>query len=183
MQVSALEDALVWGPLRQADSLMHSAASMVDLSALAADLAADLAMGEGTQLDAGSSLGGGRGPFDGVDGGNAGLGQSGSGLGPRPLRRVELVLLHSQPGLPRGTAAWLDARQLLTRHHHIRPHLAADIARLSRWMAGACVHLRLPCAAVSNIFKRSVPFGICSNVCVKCHTHLFCFPGTRKTPA
>lgn len=35
-------------------------------------------------------------------------------------RRVELVLLHGPDAEPQGTAAWLDARPHLARHHHIR---------------------------------------------------------------
>lgn len=51
-------------------------------------------------------------------------------------RRVELVLVHRPDAVPEGTAAWLDARPLLTRHHHIRLSFEPDLARLSRWMAG-----------------------------------------------
>ena len=35
-------------------------------------------------------------------------------------RRVELVLLHGPESEPQGTAAWLEARPHLARHHHIR---------------------------------------------------------------
>lgn len=35
-------------------------------------------------------------------------------------RRVELVLLHGPDAEPQGTAAWLEARPHLARHHHIR---------------------------------------------------------------
>lgn len=44
--------------------------------------------------------------------------------------------MHAMDGVPSGTAAWLDARPLLTRHHHIRLGFEPDMARLSRWMAG-----------------------------------------------
>ena len=37
-----------------------------------------------------------------------------------PSRRVELVLLHGPESEPEGTAAWLQARPHLARHHHIR---------------------------------------------------------------
>jgi hypothetical protein len=52
-------------------------------------------------------------------------------------RRVELVLLHEAGQAPSGTAAWLAARPRLARHHHIRTSNPQDMARLSRWAAGA----------------------------------------------
>jgi len=64
-----------------------------------------------------------------------------SSLGPSviSLRRVELVLLHSSDSLPHDTAAWLEARPHLTRHHHVRLSRPESVARLGRWMAGAAV--------------------------------------------
>eukprot|EP00798_Chlamydomonas_sp_ICE-L_P019927 gene19927-26631_t len=59
------------------------------------------------------------------------------------LRRVELVMLHSDTGLPSGTLQWLKNRPALTRHHHIRLSKSTDIARLSRWMSGQAVGLVL----------------------------------------
>ena len=53
-----------------------------------------------------------------------------------PCRRLELVVMHSGPGDPSGTAAWLAARPALTRHHHVRVADAKHMARLARWMAG-----------------------------------------------
>ena len=35
-------------------------------------------------------------------------------------RRVELVRLHAGDADPQGTAAWLDPRPQLQRHHHVR---------------------------------------------------------------
>jgi predicted acylesterase/phospholipase RssA/CRP-like cAMP-binding protein len=55
------------------------------------------------------------------------------------LRRVELVLLHPSNTLPHGTAAWLQSRPHLTRHHHVRLSRPDSVARLGRWMAGAAV--------------------------------------------
>ncbi|KAA6424228.1 MAG: patatin-like phospholipase domain-containing 7, partial [Trebouxia sp. A1-2] len=59
------------------------------------------------------------------------------------LRRVELVLLHGPDSEPQGTAAWLEARPHLARHHHIRLTHPKDLARLGRWMAGKAVGLVL----------------------------------------
>lgn len=58
---------------------------------------------------------------------------------PAALRRVELVLLHYPGPSPIGTAAWLDARPLLTRHHHVDLFRLDTVERLGRWMAGTAV--------------------------------------------
>lgn len=58
---------------------------------------------------------------------------------PKLVKRVELVLLHNVAKTPVPTAPWLDARPLLTRHHHVRLHRSEDVARLGRWMAGTAV--------------------------------------------
>ena len=54
-------------------------------------------------------------------------------------RRCELVLIHP-PGTsqPRGTAGWLEARQL-TRHHHLRWDRDEDFRRLARFLSGEAV--------------------------------------------
>ena len=67
----------------------------------------------------------------------------------RSVRRVELVLLHdaSTCACPRDTLAWLRTRPYLTRHHHVRLSVKADIARLWRWVSGRAVGLVLSGAA------------------------------------
>lgn len=59
------------------------------------------------------------------------------------LPRRSLVLLHPPDVvLPRGTAAWLDARKV-DRHHHIRGLDERDVGRLGRHLAGAAVGIAL----------------------------------------
>jgi predicted acylesterase/phospholipase RssA/CRP-like cAMP-binding protein len=56
---------------------------------------------------------------------------------------VSLVLLHPPDTvLPRGTAAWLDARDVAT-HHHVRRGDAEHMARLARLLAGCGTSLVL----------------------------------------
>jgi NTE family protein len=57
--------------------------------------------------------------------------------------RRTLVLLHpADAALPRGTAAWLDAREL-HRHLHVRAGREEDVARVARTLAGRSVGLVL----------------------------------------
>lgn len=71
--------------------------------------------------------------------------------GTHACRRVELVLLHDPTQVPAGTAAWLAERPRLARHHHVRPAQPQDLARLSRWLAGAlrtlCTLRRTPASS------------------------------------
>jgi predicted acylesterase/phospholipase RssA/CRP-like cAMP-binding protein len=66
----------------------------------------------------------------------------GEARGPRHAQRT-LVLLHP-PGasLPRGTARWLDARDL-QHHQHVRQDRPSDLDRLARTLAGLTVGLVL----------------------------------------
>ena len=54
-------------------------------------------------------------------------------------RRCELVLIHSpDTSQPRGTAGWLEARELV-RHHHLRWDKDDDFRRLARFLSGKAV--------------------------------------------
>jgi predicted acylesterase/phospholipase RssA/CRP-like cAMP-binding protein len=58
-----------------------------------------------------------------------------------PHQRVSLVLLHpADTDRPRGTAAWLDARDV-DEHHHVRLGRDGDLDRLGRHLAGRAVTL------------------------------------------
>ncbi len=60
-----------------------------------------------------------------------------------PHQRVSLVLLHpAGADRPRGTATWLDQRDV-DEHHHIRVDEARDLDRLARHLAGRAVTLVL----------------------------------------
>lgn len=62
---------------------------------------------------------------------------------PRTEAAEVLVLLHpADAGSPRGTARWL-ARRPLAEHLHVRPEVAADLARLARVAARQAVGLVL----------------------------------------
>jgi NTE family protein len=66
-----------------------------------------------------------------------------AGKTPVTIARQTLVLLHqATTRTPRGTARWLDARQV-SRHFHIRPELPRDIRRLARIISGRAVGLVL----------------------------------------
>ena len=55
----------------------------------------------------------------------------------------QLILLHNpQTTHPRGTANWLQPRQVQA-HYHIRPHLPTDMARLARLLSGNAIGLVL----------------------------------------
>ncbi|GAB4820172.1 hypothetical protein N2152v2_007218 [Parachlorella kessleri] len=118
-QVSPLEEGLVWSTLHDAESLLHP-----HHEAMLADWEEQYGWGAVPDLDQLAAAGGG------TQAARAGL---------NSIRRVELVLVHEPGQTPSGTAAWLAARPHLTRHHHIRPSNAQDLARLSRWAAGAAV--------------------------------------------
>lgn len=63
-------------------------------------------------------------------------------VGKRHARRT-LVLLHpASTKLPRGTARWLEARDV-QHHQHVRAHRAADLDRVARALGGASVGLVL----------------------------------------
>ena len=54
-------------------------------------------------------------------------------------RRCELVLIHPpDTSQPRGTAGWLEARELV-RHHHLRWDTDDDFRRLARFLSGKAV--------------------------------------------
>ena len=54
-------------------------------------------------------------------------------------RRCELVLIHPpDTSQPRGTAGWLEARELV-RHHHLRWDRDDDFRRLARFLSGKAV--------------------------------------------
>lgn len=58
-----------------------------------------------------------------------------------PHQRVSLVLLHpADTERPRGTAAWLEARDV-DQHHHVRRDRPDDLDRLARHLAGRAVTL------------------------------------------
>jgi predicted acylesterase/phospholipase RssA/CRP-like cAMP-binding protein len=58
-----------------------------------------------------------------------------------PHQRVSLVLLHpATTDRPRGTADWLDARDV-DEHHHVRLGRDGDLDRLARHLAGRAVTL------------------------------------------
>ncbi|KAL6769235.1 hypothetical protein ACKKBG_A18025 [Auxenochlorella protothecoides x Auxenochlorella symbiontica] len=127
-QVSTQEQALVWQSISRAASLVTRSSTLPDLLA---DAAWKLLGQEGLN----SLLGEGAAQGGGSPSGTAGA----ASLSLSALMRVELVLVHAMDGVPSGTAAWLDARPLLTRHHHIRLGFEPDMARLSRWMADRAV--------------------------------------------
>ena len=78
-------------------------------------------------------------PFAEIVAQNGSSSTSSSLPSPASLRRVELVLLHPSGSAPQGTAAWLDSRPLLTRHHHVDLLRPETIERLGRWMSGTAV--------------------------------------------
>lgn len=122
-QVSALEEALVWGSLHDLQALLHP-----HTEALLEEW--ETRQGWGAMPDL----------ADMAQGAAAQHSSSGAaGAGVHSIRRVELVLVHEGGRYPSGTAAWLAARPRLTRHHHIRPTQPQDLSRLSRWMAGEAV--------------------------------------------
>ena len=153
-QVSVLEQGLVWSSISRAASLVARASTLPDLLA---DAAWQLLGQEG--IDSLLYSGGGNGDANNADAAadaaHVAAAASASSttaahpshhpttgaasLGLSALMRVELVLVHEVDATPQGTAAWLDARPLLTRHHHVRLGYDPDLARLSRWMAGRAV--------------------------------------------
>lgn len=61
----------------------------------------------------------------------------------RSLGPMELVLLHEEAGrVFAGTQAWLATREVF-RHDHVRLHVAGDMERLARILAGKAVGLAL----------------------------------------
>ena len=62
--------------------------------------------------------------------------------GVRSPRRSLVLLRAAAAGEPRGTAAFLDARQV-DRHYHVRADSSDDFARLARWLTGSAVGLVL----------------------------------------
>lgn len=55
---------------------------------------------------------------------------------------VDLVLLHSGAGMPKGTRDWLAAR-MVSQHHHVRVGDQASVARLARFITNNAVALVL----------------------------------------
>lgn len=57
--------------------------------------------------------------------------------------KVELLLMHPRDTrLPHGTRHWLDVRKI-SRHHHVRPDNAMDMARIARSLSGHALTLTL----------------------------------------
>ena len=131
-EVGELENALVWRPTRRTLASMKATVSSAQSNpSEAPDLATELlraaALGNGwngAAVAAPTSLASG-------------------GYGGPTLKRNELVLLYGVNESPSGTSEWLSRRPLLTRHHHIRPELHADMERLSRWMGDAAIGIVL----------------------------------------
>ncbi len=57
---------------------------------------------------------------------------------------VSLVLVHpTSVKIPKGTAAWLNARPFLRGHHHVQHGRAPDVERIARRLAGRAIGLTL----------------------------------------